>query len=136
MYSRHNSNYWKGISYLGIGPSAHSFNGETRQWNISNNAKYIESMEKKTIPAEVEVLTKINRLNEYIMTSLRTSWGMDLNKIGRDFGSEYVSDIKNALEEFVYNKWVISTNEVITLTQKGKLFADRIAAEIFAEQEI
>ena len=93
-------------------------------------------MEKKTIPAEVEVLTKINRLNEYIMTSLRTSWGMDLNKIGLDFGSEYVSDIKNALEEFVYNECVINTNEVITLTQKGKLFADRISAEIFAEQEI
>ncbi|MDB5120516.1 MAG: putative oxygen-independent coproporphyrinogen oxidase [Sphingobacteriales bacterium] len=133
MYSRHNSNYWKGVSYLGIGPSAHSFNGETRQWNVSNNPKYIESIEKKNIPAEVEVLTKINRLNEYIMTSLRTIWGMDLNKINRDFGSEYVSDIKNALEEFIYNEWVVNMNDVITLTQKGKLFADRIASEIFAD---
>jgi oxygen-independent coproporphyrinogen-3 oxidase len=134
-YSRHNSNYWKGVSYLGIGPSAHSFNGETRQWNIANNAKYIESIEKKIIPAEVEILTKVNRLNEYIMTSLRTSWGMDLNKISRDFGSDYVGVIKSRLEEFEYNGWVQTTKEVVTLTTTGKLFADRIASDIFAEEE-
>ena len=134
-YSRHNSNYWKGVSYLGIGPSAHSFNGETRQWNIANNAKYIESIEKKIIPAEVEILSKVNRINEYIMTSLRTSWGMDLNKISRDFGSDYVGVIKNRLEEFEYNGWVQTTKEVVTLTTTGKLFADRIASDIFAEEE-
>ena len=71
-YSRHNSNYWKGVKYLGIGPSAHSYNGETRQWNIANNAKYIQALEKGEIPAETELLTETNRLNEYIMTSLRT----------------------------------------------------------------
>src|ERR1700712_1599535 len=75
-YSRHNTNYWRGIKYLGIGPSAHSYDGEKRQWNIANNAKYMQAIEKKTIPAEIEVLTEENRLNEYIMTSLRTQWGL------------------------------------------------------------
>src|SRR6202012_3967726 len=71
-YSRHNSNYWKGVKYLGIGPSAHSYNGETRQWNIANNPKYIQALENKQIPAETEFLSEKDRLNEYIMTSLRT----------------------------------------------------------------
>src|SRR5476651_2419435 len=72
QYSRHNTNYWRGVKYLGIGPSAHSFNGDTRQWNIANNAKYLAGLTTGTIPAETETLTEENRLNEYIMTSLRT----------------------------------------------------------------
>ena len=77
-YSRHNTNYWKGVKYLGIGPSAHSYDGGTRQWNVANNAKYIQSLVKNIIPAEKELLTEPNRLNEYIMTSLRTMWGLEL----------------------------------------------------------
>jgi oxygen-independent coproporphyrinogen-3 oxidase len=81
QYSRHNTNYWRGVKYLGIGPSAHSFNGDTRQWNIANNAKYLADMATSVVPAETEILTEENRLNEYIMTSLRTMWGLDTKKL-------------------------------------------------------
>jgi oxygen-independent coproporphyrinogen-3 oxidase len=130
-YSKHNSNYWEGVSYLGIGPSAHSFNGESRQWNISNNAKYIDQIQNGKIPSEIEVLTKENRINEYIMTSLRTSKGMDLNKIKDQFGSDYANEIKNNLEPLTEKNWILMNEELITLTTDGKLFADHIASELF-----
>jgi len=130
-YSKHNSNYWEGVSYLGIGPSAHSFNGESRQWNISNNAKYIDQIQHGKIPSEIEVLTKENRINEYIMTSLRTSKGMDLNKIKDQFGSDYANEIKNNLEPLTEKNWILMNEELITLTTDGKLFADHIASELF-----
>ena len=132
-HSRHNSNYWKGVSYLGIGPSAHSFNGESRQWNIANNNRYIEALEKNSIPAEVEILTVINRLNEYIMTALRTSLGLDLQKISIDFGSEYSSKIKENLGEHIDKNWINHNDNVVTLTTEGKLFADRISSELFLD---
>lgn len=130
-YSKHNSNYWEGISYLGIGPSAHSFNGESRQWNISNNAKYIDQIEKGKIPAEIEELTLENRINEYIMTSLRTSKGMDLDKIADQFGSDYANEIKNNLDAFTEKNWILKKDQQIILTTDGKLFADHIASELF-----
>ncbi len=130
-YAVHNANYWKGIPYLGIGPSAHSFNGETRQWNITNNAKYIDSLIKETVPAEVEVLSVLDRINEYIMTSLRTSWGMSLEEIERRFSSDYRHMIQANLEEFLSKNWVKNVNGIITLTEEGKLFADHIASELF-----
>jgi oxygen-independent coproporphyrinogen-3 oxidase len=130
-YSKHNSNYWEGISYLGIGPSAHSFNGKSRQWNISNNAKYIDQIEKGKIPAEIEELTLENRINEYIMTSLRTSKGMDLNTIKDQFGSDYANEIKNNLDVFSENNWILIKDQRIILTTDGKLFADHIASELF-----
>jgi oxygen-independent coproporphyrinogen-3 oxidase len=130
-YSKHNSNYWEGVSYLGIGPSAHSFNGESRQWNISNNAKYIDQIQNGKIPSETEVLTKENRINEYIMTSLRTSKGMDLNKIKDQFGSDYANEIKNNLEPLAEKNWILMNEQIITLTSGGKLFADHIASELF-----
>jgi oxygen-independent coproporphyrinogen III oxidase len=130
-FSKHNSNYWEGVSYLGIGPSAHSFNGESRQWNISNNSIYIDQIEKGKIPAEIELLTVENRINEYIMTSLRTSKGMDLNKISDQFGSDYSNEIKSNLEVFDEKKWILIKNHEITLTTEGKLFADHIASELF-----
>lgn len=130
-FSKHNSNYWEGVSYLGIGPSAHSFNGESRQWNISNNSIYIDQIEKGEIPAEIELLTVENRINEYIMTSLRTSKGMDLNKISDQFGSDYSNEIKSNLEVFNEKNWLLIKNNEITLTTEGKLFADHIASELF-----
>lgn len=130
-YSKHNSNYWEGVSYLGIGPSAHSFNGESRQWNISNNAKYIDQIQNGKIPSEIEVLTKENRINEYIMTSLRTSKGMDLNKIKDQFGSDYANEIKKNLEPLTEKNWILMNDQLITLTTDGKLFADHIASELF-----
>jgi len=133
-YSKHNTNYWKGVSYLGIGPSAHSFNGETRQWNVANNAKYIDGILNGNIPAEQEVLTTANRVNEYIMTSLRTKWGMNLNEIESRFGSDYKAQIEEDLQPFVEENHIILDNNVATLTSQGKLFADRISSELFVEE--
>lgn len=129
-YSRHNTNYWKGIKYLGIGPSAHSYNGETRQWNIANNAKYMQSISKNEIPAETEVLTETNRLNEYIMTSLRTMWGLDLarlNLISKDASDQLLKETP----EFFDKDWITQKDQIIYLTQTGKLYADHIASGLF-----
>lgn len=131
MHSRHNSNYWEGVKYLGIGPSAHSYNGESRQWNISNNMKYTEAIEMKKIPAEHEILELKDRVNEYIMTSLRTSKGMDLEKISKNFGSDYATEIRGSLEPLIDKNWIIDKDQVIILTREGKLFADHIASELF-----
>lgn len=130
-YSKHNSNYWRSETYLGIGPSAHSFNGETRQWNVANNSKYAESLNRQQIPAETEFLTTANRVNEYIMTSLRTMWGMDLAKIKADFGSEFSEQITQELNEALDKEWVKLDSNIVTLTQNGKLFADQIAGDLF-----
>ncbi|HEY4327271.1 MAG TPA: radical SAM family heme chaperone HemW [Mucilaginibacter sp.] len=129
-YSRHNSNYWKGVKYLGIGPSAHSYNGETRQWNIANNAKYIQALDANKIPVETELLTETNRLNEYIMTSLRTMWGLDLNKLNLIAAGAAVPLLKEA-EQFFDKGWIIQKEDTIYLTQTGKLYADHIASELF-----
>ncbi len=131
MHSRHNSNYWDGVNYLGIGPSAHSFNGKSRQWNISNNSKYINEIGLKKIPAETELLSTENRINEYIMTSLRTSKGMNLLSIEKNFGSDYSNEIYNGLEPFLEKEWINIDEQLVTLTREGKLFADHIASELF-----
>ena len=129
-YSRHNTNYWKGVKYLGIGPSAHSYDGEKRQWNIANNAKYIQAIEKKSIPAEIEILTEENRLNEYIMTSLRTQWGLKLAQLNTIAKGASEPLLKEA-EEFLEKGWITQKDQVIYLTQTGKLYADHIASELF-----
>jgi len=129
-YSRHNTNYWKGVKYLGIGPSAHSYNGETRQWNIANNAKYIQSLTTSVIPAEQEILSETNRLNEYIMTSLRTMWGLELSKLNTIAAGASDMLLKSASDSFEL-EWLRQENGTIYLTQKGKLYADHIASELF-----
>jgi len=129
-YSRHNTNYWKGVKYLGIGPSAHSYDGEKRQWNIANNVKYIQSIEKKTIPAEIEILTEENRLNEYIMTSLRTQWGLKLEQLNTIAKGASEPLLKEA-EEFLEKGWITQKDQVIYLTPTGKLYADHIASGLF-----
>jgi oxygen-independent coproporphyrinogen-3 oxidase len=131
MHSRHNSNYWDGVNYLGIGPSAHSFNGESRQCNISNNSKYIDGIELKKVPAETEFLSTENKINEYIMTSLRTSKGMDLQTVSLKFGSDYSNEIYNNLEPFLEKEWININEKMVNLTREGKLFADHIASELF-----
>jgi oxygen-independent coproporphyrinogen-3 oxidase len=129
-YSRHNSNYWKGVKYLGIGPSAHSFNSETRQWNAANNNKYIQWLQRSEIPFETEILTEANRLNEYIMTSLRTIWGLDLNHLeGIAAGSSPI--FLAAGEESFDRGLIVRQDKIIRLTQAGKLYADSIAADLF-----
>ncbi len=129
-YSRHNTNYWKGIKYLGIGPSAHSYDGEQRQWNIANNAKYIQSLNKRDIPAEIEILTEENRLNEYIMTSLRTQWGLDLIQLNNIAKGASDQLLKEAVE-FFDKEWISKKDQIIYLTQNGKLYADHIASGLF-----
>ncbi|MBE9585664.1 radical SAM family heme chaperone HemW [Mucilaginibacter sp. JRF] len=129
-YSRHNSNYWKGVKYLGIGPSAHSFNGETRQWNVANNPKYIQSLELGTIPAETEVLTEADRLNEYIMTSLRTMWGLDLNRLNQ-IAAGAADELLPRAAEFLEKEWLLQKERTLYLTSEGKLYADHIASELF-----
>jgi len=129
-YSKHNSNYWKGVKYLGIGPSAHSYNGETRQWNVANNAKYIQSIEKNKIPAETELLTEANRLNEYIMTSLRTIWGLELDQLN-SIAAAAATPLLIAAQTYFEREWIEQKNNTIYLTQTGKLYADNIAAALF-----
>lgn len=133
QYSKHNTNYWSGVSYLGIGPSAHSFNGQTRQWNVANNAQYLQAIDRKQIPAEIEILTQENQVNEYIMTSLRTSLGMDLMKIKQHFGERYLTTIKQELNRFLEKNWINIQEHVVTLSREGKLFADHVASELFVE---
>jgi oxygen-independent coproporphyrinogen-3 oxidase len=132
QYSRHNSNYWRGAQYLGIGPSAHSFNGDTRQWNIANNTKYIKSLTENIIPAEIEVLTETNRLNEYIMTSLRTTWGLDLDKLNT-IAPGASTEVLKAAREYFDNGSIAQNGSVLTLTPHGKLYADNVAAGLFFE---
>jgi oxygen-independent coproporphyrinogen-3 oxidase len=129
-YSRHNSNYWKGVKYLGIGPSAHSFNGETRQWNVANNVKYIASLTDNQVPAEIEVLTEANRLNEYIMTALRTIWGLDLDKLN-EIAQGSADILLKAARLYFDDGSITQDGKVLTLTRKGKLYADNIAARLF-----
>ncbi|MBC7913036.1 MAG: radical SAM family heme chaperone HemW [Pyrinomonadaceae bacterium] len=130
-YSQHNTNYWKGINYLGIGPSAHSFNGNSRYWNISNNSAYIKEIDKGLVPATTEILTREDKVNEYIMTSLRTMWGMDLTKILSDFGPAILEEIENSLKKNLDMRSIFIENNTVKLTSKGKLFADQIASDLF-----
>ncbi|MFA5244955.1 MAG: radical SAM family heme chaperone HemW [Pedobacter sp.] len=135
MYSRHNSNYWEGVNYLGIGPSAHSFNGESRQWNIANNHRYMQEIQQNKIPAESEYLTPENRINEYIMTSLRTSKGLSLGLIAERFGSDYYQSIRKGIEELSDKNWLEITDQKVILSLEGKLFADHIASELFITED-
>lgn len=132
----HNTNYWRGLPYLGIGPSAHSFDGNKRRWNIANNALYTQSiLSQNYIPNEEELLTPVQHLNEYIMTSLRTMWGCDLDKIARQWGGEYVSALEqNALPFFEKGQVNLQDRKLI-LSNTGKLFADGIAGELFFDAQ-
>ena len=132
-HSRHNSNYWNGVPYLGVGPSAHSFKDDIRQWNVANNNRYINSITAGQIPFEKEFLSDANRVNEYIMTSLRTAKGMDLEKIKSGFNPDFLKTIASEVQTFVDKEWIKQTGQVFTLTTEGKLYADHIASELFVE---
>ena len=132
-FARHNSNYWLGVPYLGIGPSAHSFDGKNRQWNIANNAKYIKSLGENAVPSTLEELTDTQRYNEYVMTTLRTIWGCDPSVIDLKFGKNYLIYFNKKILEFVQNHTVMTDGKKYFLTDKGRLFADKIAMELFYE---
>ena len=130
-FSKNNSAYWLAKNYLGIGPSAHSFNGENRSWNIANNSLYINAIQQDKLPNEVEVLCKNDRYNEYIMTGLRTVWGVSLEKIKNDFGQYYLDYLLKNTEIFLINDQLIIENNILKTTLKGKFFCDGIASELF-----
>ncbi len=133
FFSKHNSNYWKGEHYLGLGPSAHSFDGKSRQWNVSNNNLYIKYIDERSNDYfEKEILTETERFNEYILTSLRTIWGIDLNYLKTNFNSDFVRNFSLQIQEYISQETVIVKNNTYTLTEKGKLLADKIASELFA----
>lgn len=129
--SKHNSAYWRGKKYLGIGPSAHSFDGASRQWNVSNNNIYIDSIKKGVIPHEKETLSPTQQLNEYIMTSLRTMEGIDLNRIEDGISHQ----LRSASEKFIEREFMVEEKGFLKLTREGKLLADGIAAELFFEEK-
>lgn len=130
VYALHNTNYWKGEPYLGIGPSAHSFNGISRQWNIANNRKYIESINKNILPIEKEILTDDDKYNEYIMTGLRTMWGIDIDKINI-FGVDKSTFFLKEINEYLNKGYIIKRGTTYTLSRQGKLYADRVASNLF-----
>ncbi len=130
-HSQHNSAYWQGKKYLGIGPSAHSFNGHSRQWNVANNAAYIRSLQAGDVPFELETLTPVQRYNEYVMTGLRTIWGCSLLKI-KELGFE--PHFTEGSKTFIADGTMTQNGDVLRLTKAGKFLADGIAAELFAEE--
>jgi len=129
-YARHNSNYWRGKPYLGIGPSAHSYNGVSRQWNIANNSLYIKDLSEKKLPFEREVLTDQQRYNEYVMTALRTSWGVETARL-QGFGRGAVAHFEGSVQPFLRAGTVEQQPDGYRLTRAGKFLADGIAAELF-----
>ncbi len=132
-YAIHNTNYWRGLPYLGIGPSAHSFDGQhRRRWNVANNTLYTKSiLQEAKLDYEEEILTTYEHLNEYIMTSLRTMWGCDLAHITTLSDATTASTVERSSHLFQEKKWMIQEDKKLLLTPKGKLYADRIASELF-----
>ncbi len=132
--SKHNSNYWSGKHYLGLGPSAHSFNGLSRQWNISNNALYIQSLSRGNIPFELENLTLTQQINEYIMTALRTIEGIQANKINAIAGKLIFDEILLDAIPYIKEGLINLQNDRICLSPNGKFMADGIAANLFRDE--
>lgn len=130
-YAKHNSNYWKGKFYIGIGPSAHSFNGVSRQWNIRNNAEYIKRINSLTIWYEKEELTIESKYNEYVMTSLRTQWGTDLIQVKSKFGQKFFEYIIYQAQPYLNTQHLLIIDNTLKLSPSGKLLADKIASDLF-----
>ncbi len=130
-FSQNNSSYWLGKKYLGIGPSAHSFDGQSRSWNVSNNAKYIKAIQSQELPSETEILSLTDRYNEYIMTGLRTIWGVSLDKVEKEYGVNYINYLNKQIQSHVQNGLLKIENGILTTTAKGKFLCDGIAADLF-----
>ncbi len=130
-YAVHNTSYWKNEIYLGVGPSAHSFNKITRCWNVANNVSYLKAIEQNNPLFETEILTIENRLNEYIMTGLRTIWGCDIQFVESEFGQSYSEKITHEIVKMQSAGLIEIKGDILTLTPKAKLFADKIASDLF-----
>jgi oxygen-independent coproporphyrinogen-3 oxidase len=133
-YSIHNSNYWKGIPYLGFGPSAHSFNGKSRQWNVASVIQYAEMIRRNERFYEIEQLSSIQKFNEYVMLSLRTARGCSLEKIRQEYGDLFADSFPPKADRFIRSGQVKEENGIYYLTSDGMLMADRIAMELFADE--
>jgi oxygen-independent coproporphyrinogen-3 oxidase len=130
-FSKNNSSYWLGKKYIGIGPSAHSYDGKNRGWNVSNNSGYIKSIQENKLPIEIETLTKTDRYNEYIMTGLRTIWGVSLERIEQEFGKTYLDYINQQAAKFIEDHLLFVDDNILRTTKKGKFLTDGIASDLF-----
>ncbi len=130
-FSKNNSAYWQGKSYLGIGPSAHSFNGKQRGWNVSNNSKYIKAIQQNELPIELETLTLIDQYNEYVMTGLRTIWGVSFTKVKNDFGTVFKDYLIEQSEVFINQHLLYIEDGYLRVTKKGQFLSDGIASQLF-----
>jgi oxygen-independent coproporphyrinogen-3 oxidase len=129
--AQHNTNYWKRGNYLGIGPGAHSYNGMSRQYNIAHNQQYITHIQADTVPSTVEVLQPQDHVNEYIMTSLRTKWGCDIHYLQENYKYDLLEQHFTYLKQLIARQLAYVQQDVLFLTQQGKLLADKIAADLF-----
>jgi oxygen-independent coproporphyrinogen-3 oxidase len=132
--SRHNSGYWKGKKYLGIGPSAHSYNGSTRQFNISNNPQYLKSLQLGRVDATLETLSREDQINDWILTTLRTSWGTDLQKLRREHAYDLLATHRAYVDSLIDGNLAVLSNDILILTKSGRLLADKIASDLFVRQ--
>jgi oxygen-independent coproporphyrinogen-3 oxidase len=130
-FSKNNSAYWLGKKYLGIGPSAHSYNGISRSWNVSNNSIYLKSIQENKLPNEIEILSTADRYNEYVMTGLRTIWGVSLNRIETEFGIYYLDYLNKQAQKFLDDNLLSIENNILKPTPKGKFLTDGIASDLF-----
>ena len=130
-FSKNNTAYWLGKKYIGIGPSAHSYNGESRSWNIANNSLYLKAIAENKLPSETEILSKTDQYNEYIMTGLRTIWGVSLGRIATEFGKEYIDYLQQQAQKFLDDDLLFIDNNILKPTPKGKFLTDGIASDLF-----
>jgi oxygen-independent coproporphyrinogen-3 oxidase len=130
-FSKNNSSYWLGKKYIGIGPSAHSYNGISRSWNISNNTLYLKSISENILPSETETLTKTDRYNEYVMTGLRTIWGISLDRIEREFGKTYLDYLNKQSYNYIEDHFLFVDDNILRTTKIGKFLSDGIASDLF-----
>jgi oxygen-independent coproporphyrinogen-3 oxidase len=130
-FSKNNSAYWLGKKYMGIGPSAHGYNGVSRSWNVSNNIVYLKSIQDEKLPNEIEVLSVTDRYNEYVMTGLRTIWGVSLNRIEKEFGQSYLDYLMKRAQKFLNDDLLSVENKILKSTNKGKFLTDGISSDLF-----
>lgn len=130
-FSKNNSAYWQQKKYLGIGPSAHSFDGERRGWNINNNSKYIKAIEDGILPMEIEELSAKDKYNEYVMTGLRTIWGVSISRIASEYGEKYKEYLMSQAKKYIDEQLLYVDEDTLLATKKGKFLADGIAADLF-----
>lgn len=130
-FSKNNSSYWLGKKYIGIGPSAHSYDGEKRSWNVSNNTLYLKSIQENKLPSETEILSKTDRYNEYVMTGLRTIWGISLDRIETEFGTTYLDYLNQQAAKYIEDHLLFVDENILRTTKKGKFLSDGIASDLF-----